>query len=238
MVKPRGINQKNMWIAAGDGDLPRVMELVSEGLSPNVPDENTYTPMHAAASYGHLDVLDYLITQGGDVNVLDEDGETPLFVVESIDVAKFLVERGAKVDLANKEGMTAADNLDEEFPEVANYLRSINGDAAGQNNENPFSSENQPVRQAPSQHYTNMASEMMTNELLEKVAEVVENARKEGREDGPSEEELRRVVQGHLINAVRTGQRLSEQMENGGGNTSSDRVMEDDVNSKRIRRGD
>lgn len=37
---------KNIWVAAGDGDLSRVRELVEHhGLSPNVPDAFTYTPM-------------------------------------------------------------------------------------------------------------------------------------------------------------------------------------------------
>jgi len=103
----RSANTKNIWVAAGDGDLERVMELVEgQSLSPNVPDPNTYTPMHAAASYGHLHVLQYLISKGGDVNVTDSDGDTPLYVVEDVATARFLVEHGAIVDHRNFEGVS------------------------------------------------------------------------------------------------------------------------------------
>jgi hypothetical protein len=59
---------------------------------------------HAAASYAHLELLDYLISKGGDINHADSDGETPLFTVESVDVAKWMIERGAKYDVKNAEG--------------------------------------------------------------------------------------------------------------------------------------
>ena len=77
---------------------------------------------HAAASYGHLDILEYLISRGkvlqvtwtfgadiligGDVNVTDEDGDTPLYVVENVQTAQFLVEHGAVVNRQNAEGLS------------------------------------------------------------------------------------------------------------------------------------
>jgi ankyrin repeat protein len=61
---------------------------------------------HAAASYAHLDLLEYLISKGGDINHADSDGETPLFTVESVEVAKWMIERGAKYDVKNDEGET------------------------------------------------------------------------------------------------------------------------------------
>ncbi len=67
----------NIWVAASDGNLARVEELLASGLSPNEKDENSYTPMHAAASYGHLAMLDFLIAHGGDINLTDNDGDTP-----------------------------------------------------------------------------------------------------------------------------------------------------------------
>jgi hypothetical protein len=40
-------DQKNIWVAAGDGDLARVRDLVEQHhLSPNAPDQFTYTPMY------------------------------------------------------------------------------------------------------------------------------------------------------------------------------------------------
>ncbi len=35
----------------------------------NAQDENGYSCLHAAASYGHLDLLRYLVQRGGNVNI-------------------------------------------------------------------------------------------------------------------------------------------------------------------------
>lgn len=43
---------------------------------------------------------------GGDVNVKDDDDETPLFIVEGVEMARWLVEHGARIDCRNREGHT------------------------------------------------------------------------------------------------------------------------------------
>jgi hypothetical protein len=50
----------------------------TQGVSPNAKDANTYTPLHAAASWGHADILRYLVSKSGDINVTDSDGECVL----------------------------------------------------------------------------------------------------------------------------------------------------------------
>lgn len=62
-------------MAAGDGLMEVVQAFVANGTPVNVKDDAGYTAMHAAVSYGHVDVLRYLLSVGGDVNVADEDGE-------------------------------------------------------------------------------------------------------------------------------------------------------------------
>jgi hypothetical protein len=42
--------------------------------------------------------------------VTDEDGDTPLYTVESLEVAKWLVEQGAIVDRVNSEGISVRIN--------------------------------------------------------------------------------------------------------------------------------
>jgi ankyrin repeat protein len=37
------------------------------------------SPLHDAAEYGHLEIMDCLIKAGANVNVHDSDGATPLF---------------------------------------------------------------------------------------------------------------------------------------------------------------
>ncbi|WBW74853.1 ankyrin repeat protein [Schizosaccharomyces osmophilus] len=115
----------NIWIAASDGNAEIVLKHLQNGVSPNQPDENGYTAMHAAASYGHRDLLEILVEHGGDANVNDQDGETPLFVCEKIEVAQDLIEKyKADACAKNNDGLIAAQVVEEngEFPELASYL--------------------------------------------------------------------------------------------------------------------
>jgi ankyrin repeat protein len=80
----------------------------TENLSPNIPDPNSYTPMHASASYAHTDILEYLISVGGDINLRDDDGDTPLYVVESLEMARWMIERGAQWGVVNEEGLSVS----------------------------------------------------------------------------------------------------------------------------------
>ncbi|KAG5189132.1 ankyrin repeat-containing domain protein [Tribonema minus] len=109
----------NIWIAAGDGNLERVQHLVEQGQSVNAADDMGYTPMHAAASYGHADVMTWLLARGADVNIRDSDGDTPLHHCDTAAAARFLLERGADAAAVNAEGMTpamvAADDDNEEL---------------------------------------------------------------------------------------------------------------------------
>ncbi|KAI5481680.1 hypothetical protein MNV49_002906 [Pseudohyphozyma bogoriensis] len=119
----------NIWLAAGEGNLARVTELVESGMSPSIPDENTYTPLHAAASWGHPEILRYLVSKGGDINVADSDNETPLFVVETAEMARIVIELGGDPNWKNEDGITqAAQSLEEEHPHISLYLRSLTGE--------------------------------------------------------------------------------------------------------------
>ncbi|KAJ6513331.1 ankyrin repeat-containing domain protein [Mycena sanguinolenta] len=193
---------KNIWVAAGDGDLDRVRHLVEqESFSPNAPDAFTYTPMHAAASYGHLQVLEYLISRGGDVNVVDADGDTPIYTVENVQTARFLVDHGAVLDRHNSEGVSPIDHLREEFSEVANYLQSV---------ASPASAPTIDIVQQPSQHEQELASEQLTSALMSSVEEIMRRAEAEGRDP---EEELRQVVSRTVLEGVVTGYAMSEPVE-------------------------
>ncbi|CAO3680294.1 unnamed protein product [Umbelopsis ramanniana] len=123
------IQLANIWTAAGNGQLDRVKELVESGIDTNCHDDFGYTPLHAAASYGHLDVIEYLISQGGNIDVEDFDGDTPLFVVETPEVAKFLIEKGADSSHRNHEGTTPAINAATEgWREVAEEIAKVTGE--------------------------------------------------------------------------------------------------------------
>ncbi|KAH3668869.1 hypothetical protein OGAPHI_002624 [Ogataea philodendri] len=119
----------NIWIAASDNNVDLVKQFLASGdFSANSKDPNGYTPIHAAVSYGNLDLLRYLISQGGDINVQDSDGDTPLHHAESVEVAKVLVEElNADYKLKNNDGLTPAKYQEEEqeFPELIEYLSSL-----------------------------------------------------------------------------------------------------------------
>ncbi|KAG9016642.1 hypothetical protein FRB90_002709 [Tulasnella sp. 427] len=193
-------NQKNIWVAAGDGDLERVQELIDEGVSPNAADENTYTPMHAAASYAQIHVLEFLISRGGDVNIADEDGETPLFVVETVEAASYLITHGADVHHRNNDGELPVDRLEEDAPEVSEYLRSL------ETTTSPDGPREGTQSLPPSQFATDQAAEHLSSELISQVQGITERAERQGRDP---DEELRRVVGDSLLASVRAGQGLS-----------------------------
>ncbi|KIO34599.1 hypothetical protein M407DRAFT_240459 [Tulasnella calospora MUT 4182] len=195
-------NQKNIWVAAGDGDLGRVQELLDEGMSPNAADENTYTPMHAAASYAQIPVLEFLLSRGGNVNITDEDGETPLFVVETVEVARYLLEHGADMNHRNNDGELPVDRLEEDAPEVSDYLRSRSSAVIPDTS----SGGTQPL--SPSQFATDQAAEHLSSELISQVQEIMERAEREGVDP---EEELRKVVGDSLLASIRAGQGMSGQ---------------------------
>lgn len=119
----------NIWVAAADNQIEVVENyLNSSEFTANAKDPNGYTPIHAAASYGHIDLLKLLMSKGGDINVQDNEGDTPLHHVEDINTAKFLVEElKADFKIKNEEGQTAAEYIEEEeeYPELAQYLRSL-----------------------------------------------------------------------------------------------------------------
>ncbi|RPA82209.1 hypothetical protein BJ508DRAFT_93178 [Ascobolus immersus RN42] len=118
----------NIYLAAADGDLTSILGyLVADPNLIHAHDPNGYTVLHALASYNHLDILTKLVKEhGGDINIEDDDGDTPLFVVESVNAAKIVLELGGDLYHQNNEGLTAADYIEEDgdHPLVAAYLRS------------------------------------------------------------------------------------------------------------------
>ncbi|KAG0146472.1 hypothetical protein CROQUDRAFT_671100 [Cronartium quercuum f. sp. fusiforme G11] len=224
MVNLNHAELKNIWVAASDGDLERVKELVESGISPNTPDENTYTPLHAAASWSHHHILRYLHSKGGDLNITDEDGDTPLFSVEDLETAKLVIELGGEASHQNAIGHTAADHLNEEYPDIASYLRTLTG---------------QPAPSAPD------PTNAMTSNLLDRVREIMDDAEARGvaaEDDAEVDERLRRVVTETVEESVGIGRLIGSgelqpppQASTELPTVVEDEEMEEDPSSKRQR---
>ncbi|OTB01668.1 hypothetical protein M426DRAFT_63654 [Hypoxylon sp. CI-4A] len=118
----------NPFLLAADNS-PALLPLLRENPTlASEQDSHGYSLVHAAASYNHLDLLRALIREFNvDVNLRDEDEETALFVVETVEAARLLVEElGADIAIKGSEGYTARQKIAEEgdFPEVAEYLQT------------------------------------------------------------------------------------------------------------------
>ncbi|EXJ58842.1 hypothetical protein A1O7_06272 [Cladophialophora yegresii CBS 114405] len=108
---------------------PRLLPLLrSRPELASAQDAHGYSLLHAAASYNHVGLLRSLVNEFRvDINLKDEDGETCLFVAETIEAVRCLLEE-LHVDLQvrNEDGMDAMEKFEseQEFPEVAEYLRN------------------------------------------------------------------------------------------------------------------
>lgn len=128
-------NQTNQFLLAAD-DSPELLPLLRANPSlASAQDDHGYSLIHAAVSYNHLDLLRSLVSEFNvNVDLKDEDGETALFVAETVECARILVEE-LKTDttITGEEGKTAREKIDAEgdFPEVAAYLLQLESSSNG-----------------------------------------------------------------------------------------------------------
>lgn len=118
----------NLLILAADKPDNVLVFLRDEPGLATVQDEHGYSLIHAAASYNHFELLRALVQDYKvDVNIRDEDNESALFVVETVDAAKALIELGADAQSTGDEGKTARQRIEEDgdFPEIVEYLMSL-----------------------------------------------------------------------------------------------------------------
>jgi ankyrin repeat protein len=115
--------KEQLHIAADEGDLQRVKELVENGYDVNAFDGAlSFTPLHYAVKAENIELVRYLLSVGADVNAreVDKIGETPLGTVAascSYDVAEVLVKAGADPTIPGWMHITALDRAKERTKE-------------------------------------------------------------------------------------------------------------------------
>lgn len=98
--------------AVKTGDLKNVKDAIEkQGLSANYVEAtvNKRTPLHWAADYGQVEVIEYLLSKGANIEAKDNFGITPLLaaVYEGhANAVKVLLQRGARRDVKGPDGMT------------------------------------------------------------------------------------------------------------------------------------
>ncbi len=102
-------DESPLMLAALRGQEPLVVQLVSRGAAVN---KAGWTPLHYAATGGHLRVTAFLIGAHGDVNAESPNGTTPLMMAAmygNAETVKLLLESGAEAYLRNDQGLSAED---------------------------------------------------------------------------------------------------------------------------------
>ncbi|QWD84477.1 ankyrin repeat domain-containing protein [Polynucleobacter asymbioticus] len=99
-----------LMMAAFDGDLPTVKMLVlDKKAAVNKPG---WSPIHYAATNGHLQIVQFLMANGAMVNALSPSETTPLMMAigsGNDELIKYLLDNGADLRMRNHEGYTAID---------------------------------------------------------------------------------------------------------------------------------
>ncbi len=124
----------NPYLLAADNSPALLPLLRADPSIARQQDEHGYSLIHAAASYNHLDLLRILVNElEVPVDLRDEDSETALYVVETVEAARCLVEE-LKLDpnIRGVEGTTAKENIEAEgdFPLVVEYLKNLESGTA------------------------------------------------------------------------------------------------------------
>jgi len=130
--------------AMSQGDMPQVKTLL-EDIDVNITDEEGYTLLHMAATFGYKEVAELLISKGANVNAQDARGFAPLHCaavstirnVNDLEMLKgiglghysavvaLLVAKGANANTRNTSNHTPLDLANANGHEAAAALLSI-----------------------------------------------------------------------------------------------------------------
>ena len=100
-------DESPLMLAALKGELALAENMVKKGADVN---KTGWTPLHYAASNGHVAVIRLLLENYAYIDAESPNGSTPLMMASlygSVEAVKLLVEEGADPLLRNQQGLTA-----------------------------------------------------------------------------------------------------------------------------------
>ena len=112
-------DESPLMLAAINGFTEICQQLISKGADVNKPG---WTPLHYAATHGHLAVMNLLLENYAYIDAASPNGSTPLMMAASYGTpmaVKLLLEAGADPMLKNDQGLSAID-----FAQRANRAES------------------------------------------------------------------------------------------------------------------
>jgi len=107
--EPNASGETPLMMAALKGQLDVARRLIAQGAAVN---KTGWTPLHYAASSGHMPMLELLLEHHADLNAPSPNGTTPLMMAAgygSPEAVQRLLKAGADAQLRNQKGMTALD---------------------------------------------------------------------------------------------------------------------------------
>lgn len=114
------INQRSYWWAGGFG----VLDTCNPTIAGQLIERGARVDVHSASRLGMLDHLDVIVSSDPQmVHARGGDGETPLHFAANIDIARYLVEHGAEIDVRDIDHeSTPAQYMIRDRHEVARWL--------------------------------------------------------------------------------------------------------------------
>jgi len=130
-------NNGPLTFAIFENNIPIIQYLIDCGVDLNPIDENKQNPLEVAIRWGYLSVVKILVENGADVNCVIKDYKDNdisilgyCFQVHESAIAKYLIEKGAKLDYKTSNNKSlfdiAYDQLDKDELEVMEILIKYN----------------------------------------------------------------------------------------------------------------
>jgi uncharacterized protein len=107
--KTNGKNENALMLASFFGELATVKALIARGAEVNKTD---WTPLHYAATAGHLEVARYLVEHHAFIDAMSPNKTTPLMMAarhKNPTLARYLIDEGADPTQRNENGWSVAD---------------------------------------------------------------------------------------------------------------------------------